>query len=436
MSRRPVIYDISRLATRFSRPTPNGIDRVDLAYAKHFLASERGAQGALLGPMGPRAVENKAARRIVDALEGHWGEQSEARRDVEWSQVQSLLGSKRSKTDAAGTPGQITIAKSYKHRLRALRRGVAADARAILSSRSIARVAPERAVYVNTSQFPLWIDGYFRWLDRRRDVKLVLFLHDLLPLRYPEFFPPAEEARHAKRIEVLARRAAGVIVATPFVREALVEHLQRQGLPSPPVLANSLSVSEAFQRPANRFASASSASPYFVAVGTLEPRKNHLFLLQVWRELAEELGDLTPKLVLVGARGWDNENVLDMLERCERLRPFVIEVSGLSTPAIVDVMRSASAVLMPSLAEGFGLPVVEALATGTTVFASDIPPFRMLEHARVTRLDPIDGPGWRRAVLARLEQCRSPIPQENRCTPASPSSVWCIDQVEEFVAGL
>jgi glycosyltransferase involved in cell wall biosynthesis len=59
------------------------------------------------------------------------------------------------------------------------------------------------------------------------------------------------------------------------------------------------------------------ARPYFVCVGTLEARKNIAFLLALWRRLAERLGDETPRLVLVGRRGWENEAVIDHLQRSE-----------------------------------------------------------------------------------------------------------------------
>jgi glycosyltransferase involved in cell wall biosynthesis len=108
--------------------------------------------------------------------------------------------------------------------------------------------------------------------------------------------------------------------------------------------------------------------------GTLEPRKNHLTILNVWRELLARLGQAAPRLILVGERGWENENILDLLERCRPLRGHVLEVAGLTTPAFKRLLKGARALLMPSFAEGYGLPVAEALAVGTPVLASDMLP--------------------------------------------------------------
>src|SRR6202012_3700987 len=70
--------------------------------------------------------------------------------------------------------------------------------------------------------------------------------------------------------------------------------------------------------------------PYFVLVSTIEPRKNHLLVLNVWRELAALVGDATPRLVLVGSRGWENEQVIDMLDRCTGIADCVLRTSRIS----------------------------------------------------------------------------------------------------------
>ncbi len=69
--------------------------------------------------------------------------------------------------------------------------------------------------------------------------------------------------------------------------------------------------------------------PYFVVCSTIEPRKNHLLLLHVWRELVRRDGADAPKLVIVGSRGWKFEAVAALLDRSPALRGHVVEVSGL-----------------------------------------------------------------------------------------------------------
>jgi glycosyltransferase involved in cell wall biosynthesis len=139
--------------------------------------------------------------------------------------------------------------------------------------------------------------------------------------------------------------------------------------------------------------------PYFICVGTIEPRKNHLLLLHLWRQMAEKRGpDAVPKLVLVGRRGWENEQVIDLLERCPALKDVVEEHSGLPDAQVQAMIAGARALLLPSFAEGYGMPVTEALALRVPVVCSDLPALREAGGGAPLFLDPLDGPAWQRAI--------------------------------------
>ena len=87
-----------------------------------------------------------------------------------------------------------------------------------------------------------------------------------------------------------------------------------------------------------------------------------------WRRKAAA----APRLLLCGRRGWENENVLDLLERCEALRGLVLELGTLPDSRVTELLAGARALLFPSFAEGYGLPVAEALALGVPVLCSDL----------------------------------------------------------------
>ncbi len=430
---RPVVFDVTRLMTRFSRPTPNGIDRVDIGYAQHFLNAERGAQAALFGLGGVRAVQTSAAQAVVEAVARHWQEGGEPDADPVYRALLSALGGGvRHASTLPRAASQLSSRRAVVSSLgKLIGQGHLFGGGGLFPARSIASSVPQRAIYLNVSQFPLWIDGYFKWLDRRPDIVPVFFIHDLLPLEMPEFFPPAEGKRHARRLEVLARRARGIIVASEATKDCLLTYFASRTYTPPPILVVPL--------PADPVFSSASAptdlpgKPYFVSIGTMEPRKNQLMLLHVWRELVSHLGEATPTLVLIGARGWDNENVLDLLTRCEAIRPYVLEVNGLSTPAMATIMRGAAAVLQPTLAEGFGLPVAEARASGVTTIVSDIPAFRTTDTGAVTRLDPLDGLAWFRAILAAQS-----VKSHAQVAGAPKASGWVLhlSHVDQFIDAL
>ena len=106
-------------------------------------------------------------------------------------------------------------------------------------------------------------------------------------------------------------------------------------------------------------------------MATIEPRKNHKMILHIWRELGEN----APKLVLVGIDGWDNESTLSLLEKSPALKKSVCHVSGLTRSALRKLIANACALVPAEFAEGYGLPVVEALGLGAPVMASTFPSF-------------------------------------------------------------
>jgi glycosyltransferase involved in cell wall biosynthesis len=105
-------------------------------------------------------------------------------------------------------------------------------------------------------------------------------------------------------------------------------------------------------------------------------------------------------LLIIGQRGWECEQVVDLLERCQPLQGHVFEVGRCSDADLHQHLRTARALLFPSLVEGFGLPLIEALGLGTPVIASDLPVFREISPGIPTYLDPLDGPAWERTILA------------------------------------
>jgi glycosyltransferase involved in cell wall biosynthesis len=121
-------------------------------------------------------------------------------------------------------------------------------------------------------------------------------------------------------------------------------------------------------------------------------------MLQIWKEAFADRPD-APDLVIIGRRGWENTTTFAMLDRVD-WQGRVLELGRLTDAAAVPWIRGARALLFPSIAEGYGIPLAEALAMGVPVLASDIPAFRELGAGVPDYLHPLDGPGWRDAILA------------------------------------
>ena len=139
--------------------------------------------------------------------------------------------------------------------------------------------------------------------------------------------------------------------------------------------------------------------PYFIYIATVEPRKNHRLLVKVWQRLVRRLGAEAPRLVLVGRRGWKNKAILGSIRRSPLLQSLVEEHTHLPDAAVARLLAGACASLYPSFAEGFGLPVAEALALGVPVLCSDLPALREVGREAPEYLDPEDLTGWEDAIL-------------------------------------
>ncbi len=136
-----------------------------------------------------------------------------------------------------------------------------------------------------------------------------------------------------------------------------------------------------------------------MVLGTIEGRKNHALLLSIWRRLIKgSEGHPVPKLVLVGRRGWQADAVFAQLDSGD-FGDRVSEVGPLGDHQLAQLLAGTRALLFPSYAEGFGFPLVEALAVGVPVIASNLSVFREIGQG-VPELLPTSDPGaWQKAIL-------------------------------------
>ncbi len=250
-------------------------------------------------------------------------------------------------------------------------------------------------VLLNTGHSGLDHINYAIRAQRRRSLP-VFFLHDIIPITHPEYCRPGEAAKHHRRLATMVSAGRGLIVNSAATRATLEDYAGTLDWSLPPCVVAPLAPA-ALPAPADV---RPLVEPYFVVLGTIEPRKNHLLLLHVWRQLVEEFGQRAPRLVVIGQRGWECEQVVDLLERCAALRGFVVEEPRCNDTQLATWLRHAQALLFPSFIEGFGMPLVEALASGLPVIASDQSAFREIAGAIPEYLSPLDGLGWRQSILA------------------------------------
>ena len=196
--------------------------------------------------------------------------------------------------------------------------------------------------------------------------RLVVTIHDVVPWTHPETLTPRGVAFHRRMGERAARDAAVIVTPTEAVAAAVRQVLT----PRAPVVAVHSGVSAPPAPPDSsaRREVLGAREPYVLFVGTAEPRKGLDLLVEAMR--SPDLAGL--RLVVAGPPGWGEVRVAD-LARAAGVGGRVLVTGRVSDPDLASLYAGARVLAMPSRAEGFGFPVVEAMAHGIPVVSSDDP---------------------------------------------------------------
>jgi glycosyltransferase involved in cell wall biosynthesis len=388
-----VLVDISRLISRARYDTPTGIDRFELNYANWAVGRfGRDVRFVANNVMGPRNLPYRFAQSLLADTTGKWN--SSHRTDDQALLLQGVVDAIERRATWTGSP-RCAPAPALDRR-----HGLAGAMEALLWTPSS---VPPSSLFVHVSHSRLHQPSAYDWLAQR-NCKPLFYVHDLIPLLRPEFCRAGEAARHRTRIRTILRLHRLILCNSQATARTLDELAAADGLAQPFTAVLPPGLEDAFLRP-EQDAGVRTTQPYFVCLGTIEPRKNHALLLEIWRQLVGRYGSRAPRLVIAGRRGWDNSHVFSLLNDPDVFRGSVIEVAGLNDQSAARLVAGASALLAPSHIEGYGMPVAEALALGTPVIASDIRAHREVTRGRAVLLGTIDGVGWMSAIEAHA-RCR------------------------------
>lgn len=210
---------------------------------------------------------------------------------------------------------------------------------------------------------------HVRNAKRRCRIRYVQFTHDCIPLIMPEHFVPEHIPEFLDAMFQVLYLADGFLVNSESTGRDLESVARRTGLelPRPHVirLDGALKLGAAASQETNSDVIEHPQEPFVLFVSTIEPRKNHLLVFEEWARLVRERGpNAVPRLVCVGSWGWKYQAVREFLERDSQLARRVQVLSAISDSQLSALYRECLFAVYPSLYEGWGLPIAEALQHG------------------------------------------------------------------------
>lgn len=369
--------DVTRLLTRVGRGALTGIDRVELAYVQE--AYRTGCTTYLCRTTrGYLRLDREGADRLMKMIDGT-----------------RTLG----KADLLST---LTFRGNRpRHRAEAALREVAVDRCGPKGLPAMIERGPNRDLaYMNIGHSNLSLATLSAFAAQSTPRVLVM-IHDLIPLTHPDYVVDTQPQNFAGRIERVRRFATHVIANSNATSESLDAHWLGQKMPPHRVIAplglNPRPLSSHLDREPD----------LFVMLGTIEARKNHALMLDTWDLLAQELPDAQlPRLHIIGAEGWKVDGLMDRLKNHPLFGTKILLNSPeglLDDKAVQDQLARATALLFPSIAEGYGYPPLEAAMAGAVPICSDLPVFHETLGDCAVYVDNGDAYQWKETIKQHLD---------------------------------
>lgn len=304
----------------------------------------------------------------------------------------------------------------------------------LLSNGPVERSLPGAARLVQDLRFPIrsvWMQFLLPLLLRKLRPDLVHYtnylapavssgayvvsIHDMSLTRTPQHHTLKKRLLTASLVPKVARGARLVLTPSHATTRDVVEDI---GLPEDRVVSIPYAAAEMFRPVTERPSHAGLDAPYFLFVGTIEPRKNLVRLIDAFSAFAREVPGVN--LVLAGQRGWKCEDIYARAAQPDVAHRTLI-LDYVNEASLPSLYSHALACVYPSLFEGFGFPVVEAMACGTPVLTSNTTSLGEIGKGAALLVDPLDptaiSAGLR--ALARSRELREDLREKGLARAAA-----------------
>ncbi|WBU60219.1 glycosyltransferase family 4 protein [Paracoccus albus] len=371
----PVILDVSRLVSRIGTGPLTGIDRVEAAWLGHVASRKhnlicRVSRGQLLLPpeAGPKILRWISGNRWDLPVQPGWRERLAGQNG----------GAARAKT-ALREMALFSAGRSGKGLVRQAMQSLGRD----ITYLNVGHSNLDRAFLANMSE-----------------CKRVVMIHDTIPLDHPEYTREGQTKKFRTRFMTALTFADQIIAISQATAERIELWRGRLAITRrAPIAVAHIGTTLSPSRPDEIPGDLDLRRPFFLALGTIEPRKNHALLLDAWDIIRDRMsGEDIPQLFIIGRRGWNNHEVFARLDALPLDGP-VKERNHLNDGAVAALVERCHGLLMPSFAEGFGLPLTEAAARGVPLLCTPLPSARELIGDYATYLPASNPDEWAGKII-------------------------------------
>jgi glycosyltransferase involved in cell wall biosynthesis len=262
-----------------------------------------------------------------------------------------------------------------------------------------------------------------------------LFWHDVIPLVFPEYFREFDVEQQRAYCNVAFPEADLVVFSSRSAEQDTRSYCTAHGIPLRATAICTLGANAAAVAPAERLPPGLEPGHYALLVSTIEPRKGHRLIHEVWKDL---LASGIPqrarfKLVFAGREGWMVDELMSDLRTTSEVTGSLQVITNADDALLTLLYRHAAFCLFPSRYEGFGLPVVEAFFHGKPVLASTGGAVPEVVRDFSPCLDPNDAPQWRRELQSWIEDPAARAPYEERIRTSFRHPTWD-ESAQQFFA--
>lgn len=267
----------------------------------------------------------------------------------------------------------------------------------------------------------------FYFLRKHKQIKVVTCCYDLIPVFYPQYCVGEVANKFTSYFLDVVDGSDLVLCISKQSESDLLKLLDSTGaaIPKTHVFTLGDNVPQGSGNVLSKRIQEIADNPFLLYVSTIERRKNHEVLYRAYHKLAKDFPtESLPKLVFVGMQGWGVADLMNDIELDPLTRDLIVQLNHVSDEELAYLYEHAKFCLYPSLYEGWGLPVSEALSMGKFVLSSDKGSLTEVGKDFVQYVDPWDVPEWAKQIRHYLQDPQSLESQEAKVKDSYSPYSW------------